>query len=75
MNATVKSIRILPLAYPEPHDHNRRRHIALARIETSDGMVGWGAAITMFPEASPQKATAPFLNFQWINPVVAEQNS
>jgi len=52
MNATVKSIRILPLAYPEPHDHNRTRFIALARIETSDGMVGWGEAITMFPEAS-----------------------
>lgn len=48
----VKSITLIPLTYPEPHDHNRMRHIALARIETRDGLVGWGEAITMFPEAS-----------------------
>ena len=34
MTSTIKSVRILPLTYPEPHDHNRMRYIALARIET-----------------------------------------
>jgi L-alanine-DL-glutamate epimerase-like enolase superfamily enzyme len=50
--AAIQSIRFIPLAYPEPHDHHRTRHIALARVETDDGVVGWGEAITMFPEAS-----------------------
>jgi L-alanine-DL-glutamate epimerase-like enolase superfamily enzyme len=50
--SSIKSLRITPLTYPEPHDHNRMRHIAVARIELTDGTVGWGEAITMWPECS-----------------------
>ena len=52
MNATVKSIHILPLVYPEPHDLNRMRCIALARTKTSAGLICWGEAITMLSEAA-----------------------
>jgi L-alanine-DL-glutamate epimerase-like enolase superfamily enzyme len=50
--SVIQSIRITPLTYPEPHDHNRMRHIAVARVELTDGTVGWGEAITMWPECS-----------------------
>jgi len=43
---TAHSVR-----YPEPHDHNRTRYLTLVRAESEDGSVGWGEAITMFPEA------------------------
>ena len=63
----IKSITPHPLRYPEPHDHGKPRIITLVRIESEDGAVGWGEAITMFPDAA--KATkmvvedgyAPFL--------------
>jgi L-alanine-DL-glutamate epimerase-like enolase superfamily enzyme len=40
------------VAYPEPHDGDSIRSLCFARIETSDGHVGWGEAITGAPEAS-----------------------
>ena len=46
VSLTAHSVR-----YPEPHDHNRLRHLTLVRAESSDGSVGWGEAITMLPEA------------------------
>ena len=48
----IKKIEAFPLRYPEPNDHNNLRHIMLVRVETDDGLVGWGEAITMWPEAS-----------------------
>jgi len=48
----IKQIKAFPLRYPEPNDHNNIRHIMLVRVETDDGAVGWGEAITMWPEAS-----------------------
>ncbi len=51
----IKSISAHPLQYPEPHDHGKLRIITLVRVKSEDGAVGWGEAITMFPDAA--KAT------------------
>jgi L-alanine-DL-glutamate epimerase-like enolase superfamily enzyme len=48
----IRSVSAHPLQYPEPHDHGKLRNITLARIETDDGMVGWGECISQFPEAA-----------------------
>lgn len=48
----IQSITAHPLEYPEPHDHGNLRYITLARIETSDGLVGWGECISQFPESA-----------------------
>ena len=45
----IKSVAAFPLQYPEPHDHNNLRCITLARVETDDGIVGWGECISQFP--------------------------
>ena len=41
-----------PLEYPEPHYKGTLRYITLARIETDDGIVGWGECISQFPESA-----------------------
>ncbi len=48
----VATVEPIPVSYPEPNDFNATRHLCLVRIETDDGLVGWGEAITQFPEAS-----------------------
>ncbi len=48
----IKKIDAFPLCYPEPNDHNNTRYIMLVRVEMDDGVVGWGEAITMWPESS-----------------------
>jgi L-alanine-DL-glutamate epimerase-like enolase superfamily enzyme len=40
------------LRYPEPHDHGNLRCITLARVEATDGTVGWGECISQFPESA-----------------------
>ena len=49
---TIAAIEALPIAYPEPNDDGRTRHLLLTRIATDDGLVGWGEAVTMWPEAT-----------------------
>lgn len=39
------------LAYPDPNDFDNIRRTVLVRVETSDGIVGWGEGIAMWPEA------------------------
>ena len=51
MSSQIKSITAHPLRYPEPHDHGAIRHVTLARVESSDGAVGWGECISQFPES------------------------
>ncbi len=51
MTGQIKSITAHPLRYPEPHDHGAIRHVTLARVETTDGAVGWGECISQFPES------------------------
>jgi len=41
----------MTLEYPEPNDNNTLRRVTLCRLETDDGVVGWGEAITMWAEA------------------------
>lgn len=50
--SSIARIEAFPLRYPEPHDSGRERHVTLARIETDDGVVGWGECISQLPEAS-----------------------
>lgn len=48
----IRDIKAFPLAYPEPHYKGIERYITLARIETEDGLVGWGECIAQFREAA-----------------------
>jgi L-alanine-DL-glutamate epimerase-like enolase superfamily enzyme len=48
----IASVEAFPLAYPEPHYLGIERYVTLARIETDDGLVGWGEAISQFRESS-----------------------
>src|SRR4051812_47013822 len=58
--ARVSGITTFPVAYPEPNDDGNTRHLLFVRVEADDGTVGWGEAITMFPDAT--RATADFVN-------------
>ncbi|MEO6848368.1 MAG: mandelate racemase/muconate lactonizing enzyme family protein [Chthoniobacterales bacterium] len=46
----IKSISAYPLRYPEPHDHGAIRYVTLARVESEDGMVGWGECVSQMSE-------------------------
>ena len=48
----IKSIQAFPLAYPEPHYKGIERYITLARVESNEGLVGWGECISQFRDAS-----------------------
>jgi L-alanine-DL-glutamate epimerase-like enolase superfamily enzyme len=48
----IRQIDVFPLAYKEPHYRDLERCVTLVRIETRDGVVGWGEAISQFREAS-----------------------
>lgn len=52
----VDRIEAIPLAYTEPNDNGSTRHLLLTRVTTDTGHVGWGEAVTMWPEAT--RATA-----------------
>lgn len=56
----VARIEPIPVAYPEPNDFNATRYLCLVKVTTDDGIVGWGEAITQFPEANP--AVAAIIN-------------
>lgn len=49
---TINSVIAYALEYPEPHDHGKLRCITLARVETTDGAVGWGECISQLPESA-----------------------
>ncbi len=48
----ITAVEPIPVAYPEPNDFNATRHLCLVRVTADDGQVGWGEAVTMWPEAS-----------------------
>jgi L-alanine-DL-glutamate epimerase-like enolase superfamily enzyme len=52
----IATIEPIPVAYPEPNDFDATRYLCLVKITTDDGTVGWGEAITQFPEANPAVA-------------------
>lgn len=53
---SIAKVEAIPVAYTEPNDCDSTRSLLFCRIETSDGIVGWGEAITQFPEASRSAA-------------------
>ncbi len=48
----VSAVSTFPVAYPEPNDNNSQRYLLFVRLETDDGLTGWGEAITQFPAAT-----------------------
>jgi L-alanine-DL-glutamate epimerase-like enolase superfamily enzyme len=48
----ISRIDAFPLVYSEPHYRGVERCVTLVRIETDNGVVGWGEAISQFREAS-----------------------
>lgn len=49
MNQTVRSLEALSVAYPEPNDSGATRYLTFVKVVTSEGVTGWGEAVTMFP--------------------------
>lgn len=49
---TIARVDAYPLMAPEPHYRGMERCVTLVRIETADGAVGWGEAISQFREAA-----------------------
>lgn len=47
----IESVRAIPIAYPDPNDFGATRRTVLVRVETRDGVLGWGECIAMWPEA------------------------
>jgi L-alanine-DL-glutamate epimerase-like enolase superfamily enzyme len=45
------------LRYPDPNDLDQPRMTVLVRVETTNGIVGWGEGIAMWPEACRATAT------------------
>jgi L-alanine-DL-glutamate epimerase-like enolase superfamily enzyme len=64
---TIDRIQAFAVRYPEPNNDGRIRSLCLVRAETSDGVVGWGEAITGAQEVS--LATA-FLVERRLAPIV-----
>ena len=46
----IRSVTPISVAYPEPNDGGAIRHLTLCRIEADDGTVGWGEAVTSWPD-------------------------
>ena len=47
----VDAVRSYVIGYPDPNDHSNRRMTTLVRVESAEGIVGWGEGIAMWPEA------------------------
>ena len=48
---SVKAVTPISVRYPEPNDNGALRLLTLCRIEAHDGTVGWGEAVTSWPDA------------------------
>ena len=51
MTVDPESVTPISVRYPEPNDSGAIRHLTLCRIEADDGTVGWGEAVTSWPDA------------------------
>ncbi len=63
----IARIEPIPIAYPDPNDFGTIRRTVLVRVETTDGVVGWGEAIAMWPEAC--KAVATIISEGFLPPI------
>jgi L-alanine-DL-glutamate epimerase-like enolase superfamily enzyme len=50
--SSIDRITAYPLRYPEPNDGDKLRHVTLVRIDTDDGVTGWGECISQWPESA-----------------------
>jgi L-alanine-DL-glutamate epimerase-like enolase superfamily enzyme len=48
----VGRVEAFAVRYPEPNNDGKIRALTLVRVETDDGLVGWGEAITGGQETS-----------------------
>jgi L-alanine-DL-glutamate epimerase-like enolase superfamily enzyme len=48
----IASVTPMSVAYPEPNDNNNIRYLTFCRVETTDGVTGWGESITQFAESA-----------------------
>lgn len=53
--SVIADISAFAIAYPEPHYRGAERCVTLVRVESDDGVIGWGEGISQFREAT--KAT------------------
>lgn len=47
----IAGMEVFVLRWPEPNDFNHDRMTVLLRVDTKEGVSGWGEAIAMWPEA------------------------
>jgi L-alanine-DL-glutamate epimerase-like enolase superfamily enzyme len=47
----IAGMEVFILRWPEPNDFNHDRMTVLLRVDTKEGISGWGEAIAMWPEA------------------------
>ncbi len=66
----IAKVTPISVSYPEPNDNNNMRYLTLCRIETTDGVVGWGESISQFPEA----ARATEVLIEGLIPLLLDQN-
>ena len=66
----VSRVEVFPLAYPEPHDSNRTRHVTLVKVTADDGTFGWGECISQWPEAA--LAVVPLIDRGFSDLIVGE---
>ena len=52
MSQTIRAIEAMSVSYPEPNDSEATRYLTFVKVTTSEGVVGWGEAVTMFPGVS-----------------------
>jgi L-alanine-DL-glutamate epimerase-like enolase superfamily enzyme len=50
--AAIREVAARSVRYPEPNDNNAVRYLTFVKVVDSDGVEGWGEAITQFPEAA-----------------------
>lgn len=48
----IRTVTPVSVSYLEPNDNNNTRYLTLCRIEADDGTVGWGEAISQWPESA-----------------------
>lgn len=56
----ISDIQSFHISYPDPNDFGTIRRTVLVKVTTSDGVVGWGECIAMWPEAC--KAVQTIIN-------------
>ncbi len=48
----ISAVNAFVVPYVEPNDHGSTRYVCLVQVIDSDGVAGWGEAVTLFREAA-----------------------